>query len=155
GRAFVDADAAAGAPRVAIINLTMARHYFGDADPLGKLIYFPELDAQNRYIPFPSVLSRAQGREIVGVVADAKYDNLRDASPRMTSLPMPPDSGLGTLHLRTSADPAMVAGIIPGIVRDIDSGLRARSIKTLDAELERTFGQERLITQSLGVLGVL
>ena len=42
-----------------------------------------------------------------------------------------------------------------GLIREIDNGLRVRSVKTLDAELERTFGEERLITQGLGFLGGL
>ena len=72
GRPFADADRN-GAPRVAIINETMARHYFRGADPLGKR--------------FAWWHTAPKDIEIVGVVRDAKYDNLRQDSPRLVYLP--------------------------------------------------------------------
>ena len=37
GRLFTAADDAQ-APRVAVVNLSMARHYFSDADPIGRRV---------------------------------------------------------------------------------------------------------------------
>ena len=39
GREFTDKDVA-GAPKVAIINETMAKYFFGDANPIGRRIGF-------------------------------------------------------------------------------------------------------------------
>src|SRR5262249_53705843 len=62
GRDFTPQDSP-NSPRVAIINRALARHYFGDRDPIGKRIEFVE-----------------GGRvlQIVGVVADSKYYDLRE-----------------------------------------------------------------------------
>jgi len=156
GRGFTDADGVAGAPRVMVINETMARHYFGQADPIGRLIYFPEIDAQNRYVPFPQVLPRDKGFEIVGMIRDAKYDNLREKAWRMAYMPMQDvGMGLGTLVVRTSGDPTAVATVMPSVVREVDQSLKVRSVKTLQAEIDRTLGEERMITQLLGFFGIL
>jgi ABC-type antimicrobial peptide transport system permease subunit len=123
---------------------------------IGKLIYFPEIDARNRFVPFPQVLPRTQGVEIVGIVRDAKYDNLREPPQRMAYLPMSQSTrGLGQIHIRTAGDPNPVAAAIPAIVRDVDQSLKVRTIRTLDAEIDRTLGQERLITSLLGFFGTL
>jgi predicted permease len=155
GRTFTEADAAPGAPRVMIINETMAHHYFGDADPIGRRVWFPEVDAQNRFVPFPQVLPQGRGFEIIGLVRNAKYDNLRDQPSRLAYLPMDAGAGLGIMHVRTAGDPAAVAAAIPSVVRGEDATVRVRSIQTLDAEIDRTLGEERMITQLLGFFGIL
>jgi hypothetical protein len=72
GRPFAEADRNR-APRVAIINETMARHYFRGADPLGKRFAWSD--------------TAPKDIEIVGVVSDAKYDNLRQDTPPLVCLP--------------------------------------------------------------------
>ena len=59
--------------RVAIVNQALARYYFAGRDPVGRHI---TLDGDAR--PF----------EIVGVVGDAKYTELREAAPRTMYLNM-------------------------------------------------------------------
>jgi hypothetical protein len=49
GRLLTERDSQA---RVGVINQTLARHYFGNGNPIGQMIYFPRIDAQNRYILF-------------------------------------------------------------------------------------------------------
>jgi putative ABC transport system permease protein len=78
-----------GAPGVVVINETMARRYFGEKDPLGK------------------VVSNAHGRgEVVGIVGDVKHYGL-DSEPRAEVFlpawqqPMPGMS----LIMRTASDP--------------------------------------------------
>ena len=64
---------------MAIINETMARHYFRGTDPVGKR--------------FAWWHTAPKDVEIVGVVRDAKYDNLRQDSPRLV-IPSGPAAGL-------------------------------------------------------------
>lgn len=66
GRDFTLQDAALQPPRIAIINRTMARHYFAGGDPVGRTFKFVE---GNR----PPI-------EIVGVAADSTYFDLRDTA---------------------------------------------------------------------------
>jgi hypothetical protein len=68
GRDFQFADE--GRPPVAIVNQAMARHYFADGNPLGRHVLFD---------------GDSQPHEIVGVVADAKYADVRSPAPQMKS----------------------------------------------------------------------
>lgn len=69
GREFSSKDE--GRTRVAIANQAMARYYFPAGSPLGKHITF---DGDDK--PY----------EIVGVVGDAKYYEIREAAPRTITL---------------------------------------------------------------------
>jgi predicted permease len=165
GRAFQESDTAR-APRVAIVNETTARHYFGDRDPLGRLIYFPKIDAQNRYVPFAADLAREDGTEIVGVVRDARDFSLRQPARKMAFLPLSqrPESpavgfgnvaGLGVIHLRVVGDSDAVAARIRELLPQVHPGLRVRRVSMLDADIERTLGRELMMTRLVGFFGLL
>jgi hypothetical protein len=72
GEAFTSRDTAASR-RVGVLSEAMARHYFGDSDPIGRTFYF----------------GRAPGEPItiVGVVRDARQE-LRTAAPLMVYTPL-------------------------------------------------------------------
>src|SRR5207244_11416168 len=63
-----------GAPRVAVINETTARYYFGRPDPIGQRFGIQGPASGNQI-------------EIVGVVKDAKHDTVRDQDLKMIYLP--------------------------------------------------------------------
>src|SRR6185369_3010562 len=69
GRDFDGTDAAH--PRRVIVNQAMARHYFAGRDPIGQRLWFDE-DRE----PY----------EIVGLAADAKYQDVRTAAPETVYL---------------------------------------------------------------------
>jgi predicted permease len=75
GRAFTPADTGASTP-VAIVSQSLARRYFGDADPIGRRISLIEKS--------PMICCATPGlvdgvwREIVGVVGDVRQANLDD-----------------------------------------------------------------------------
>lgn len=144
------------APRTALINQTMARRYFGDANPLGRQIYF---------------LGRPQEKfEIVGVVADMKYQSLRQPAPPTFYIPAFPGSAdiNLTFTLQTTSDAgALIAGI-NAAVRGTDSTLRVRDLQMLDDLVNASLHQERVLAQlggffslfalalaCLGIYGVL
>ena len=74
GRSFTPRDRS-GSLRVAILNETAARAYFGTASPLGRKVNFPGQRVPDQF-------------EIVGVVADARYQDLRTPDSRMVYLPL-------------------------------------------------------------------
>ena len=82
GRLLAEADS-----RLAVVNENVARHYFGDESPLGKMIYFPKVDEQNRYVPFGTTFDPEQGVEIAGVVRDARQ-NIKGEATRLVYLPL-------------------------------------------------------------------
>ena len=65
GREFLFDDV--GRPRVAIVNQAMARYYFGADNPIGRHVH---LHRTGRRV------------QIVGLVADVKYQELTEAAPR-------------------------------------------------------------------------
>lgn len=153
GRTFTERD---GRSPVVVINETTARHYFGERNPLGKLMYFPRIDEQGRYIPFSLALDNAEGREIIGIVRDAKYDNLREEARHMTYQPMPQDrGGLGLLHLRVGAGTAGLTNQIQQVLNAVEPNLTVQQVMTLEEAINETLASERLVTKLLGFFGVM
>jgi predicted permease len=156
GRSFTDQDSRIE-PSVAVINERMARRYFGQESPIGKTIYFPKVDAQGRYVPFGSQLDRSSlGVEVVGVVQDAKYDDLREATPSMAYLPIFLAEGVpSSIEVRTVGQPSGVALQVRQIVNQVNPNIILGSIKTLEDQIDETLLEERLFTKVLGFFGLL
>jgi putative ABC transport system permease protein len=123
------------APRVAMINRAMARRYFGDADPVGRYIYF---------------LHKPQEKfEIVGVAADMKSDSLRKPAPPTYYLPVfrtPTEMQL-SFALRTSDDPRALMTSVHAAVRETDTALQARDLRTMNDVVNASVHQERVLAQ--------
>ncbi|HEU4690183.1 MAG TPA: ABC transporter permease, partial [Vicinamibacterales bacterium] len=124
GRLFTPQDTA-GSVRVAIINESVARAYFGDADPIGRAIAFGRK-------PDPS-----RALTVVGVVADARQ-SLRDTPPRMVYQPLaqiaeqPVDL---TAAVRTTGDPVSVAGLVRGEVRALTRDVAVSWVRTMEEQI--------------------
>jgi ABC-type antimicrobial peptide transport system permease subunit len=133
-----------GGPRVAIINQTMARYYFGNGDPIGRHVTFD---------------GDGQPYEIVGVAGDAKYLEMREATWRTIYLNTFQEPSVDSrFALRTGVDPATVALDVRRTVRDMLKTVSVKSITTLTDQVNASIVPERLMaTLSLwfGVLGAL
>jgi predicted permease len=141
GRAFTERDDAA-APKVGIVNQTFARTYFGSESPLGRQIAFSA----------PSFRERV---EIVGVAADAKYTELRGATPATVYLPaLQQLDGTANFALRTAREPAAVFSAIRAAVREIDPTLPVLNLRTQAEQIDRLHGQERLFARLSGFFGL-
>ncbi len=143
GRDFTAADRA-DATKVAVINETMARYYFGTANPLGRLFSMPG------YRGDPSWL------EIVAVVKDAKYHDLREQASPMAyiSLFQAPESGL-TFEVRTAMNPDNLMTAALQAVRATDSRLPVFGVRTLTEQIDDSLVEERLVASLSGMFGAL
>ena len=132
GREFSDSDAA-GAPRVAIINETMARYYYGDTSPIGRRIGFGR--------------DKATDIEIVGVVSDVRSQQLRDQAPRFIYIPYRQDDSVTglTFFVRAAGDPAAAAVGIRQAVRRLDANLPIADMKTMDVQVAESLFVERMV----------
>ena len=74
GRLLTERDAE-GTAKVALINESAARKFFGDRDPIGESLEFTRTGGSVSY-------------QIVGVVRDTKHMNLREPSQRFAFIPM-------------------------------------------------------------------
>jgi predicted permease len=122
-------------PDVAVINESMARHYFGRSDPVGKSF---------------GLRGGAEGSEIeiVGVVKDAKYNTPRESPMSMIYLPYRQD----LFHLFSMCVAVRTVGNLPGLtarIRDefraIDPALPILSIDSMEQDVDKTLVQERII----------
>jgi putative ABC transport system permease protein len=140
GRDFSDKDKT-GAPKVTIINETMAHYFFGNSNPIGRKIGTDKI---------PDI-------EIVGVVRDAKYSQLREEKRRHFYIPMMQQPRLfeTTLHVRAPGDPAALAEMVRAQVKSLDSQLPLYDVKTLAAQIDESIVTERLITWLSTIFGLL
>jgi putative ABC transport system permease protein len=141
GRVFTDRDVA-GAPRVAVINETMAKQFFPNEDPIGKRIHVTN---------GPEVF-----REIVGIVGDVKHNGLDQETQPQTymSFAQEPDRGM-TLVLRSDADPATLSAGIRSEVLNIDKNQPISSIRPLSEILADSVAQQRFSMLLLGVFAAI
>jgi putative ABC transport system permease protein len=130
GRWFTDREQREKA-NVVIVNETLARRYFPDGDPLGKQLVIAMTD---RNVP----------TEIVGVVRDAKFGDLRTETRPQTYWPHPqlPYSAM-TLTVRTAEDPLSLAPLVEHEIQAIDKDQPVSDVRAMDQWIARSIGQDR------------
>jgi len=144
GRDFTDQDTAAR-PKVVIVNQTFAHYYFGDANPLGKRLSMDD----DPKAPLDM--------EIIGVVRDAKYVNLREKPRRhfYTALAQQPRLFDMTLQVRTANDPRSIGDLVRAQVHDLDPNLPLYATTTLEIQIDNSLIAERLLSWLSSMFGML
>jgi predicted permease len=141
GRDFSARDAASAAP-VVIVNRALARRYFGTEHAVGR-----------RLIDFgPSNGSP----EIVGVVGDARYRNLRDEPAPMIYVPhaqgfMPRMS----LVVRATVEPESIIPALTAVAASLDADLPLFQVRTMRERLQASLAVERLLAWLLAGFAAL
>ncbi|HKJ03098.1 MAG TPA: ABC transporter permease [Longimicrobiales bacterium] len=137
GREFDESDAL-GAPKVALINEAFARKF--DLDPreaVGKFMSTnsgssdDELDVQ-----------------IVGVMQDAKYNDVKQAVPPLFFTPYRQDESIGFInfYVRTSLETDQLLKAIPDVMRRLDPNLPVEDMKTLEQQVKENVFMDRMIS---------
>jgi predicted permease len=143
GRDFLWSDRS-GSTKVAIVSESMARHYFGDANPIGRSVNIPGFIGDSSWI------------QIVGEIPDTRFHDLRETEALVLYVPLfqLPEGG-ATFELRTALDPAYVQSAALAAVRALDPRLPVDSVKTLDVQLNDSLVQERLVGSLSGLFATL
>jgi predicted permease len=143
GREFTVGDGPT-APRVAIINETFAKVYFEGQNPLGRQFYFSG-DAKQTPI------------EIVGIVKDSKYADLREEKQRFVFSPYPQQytAGAVTFYVRTSQEPQLIASALRQAVREADSDLPVFDMKTMEQQIQDSVFADRMVSALSAFFGLL
>jgi len=129
--------------KVAIINRAMAHYFFGDQNPIGKKFGWMDKGETTEF-------------EIVGVVGDAKYMNMREQPPRTAYIDFFQDSlGKVSFEVRTAAKPAALVSGIRSAVEEVSRGAQVSGFKTLAEQVDESLGTERLIAVLSSLFGVL
>jgi ABC-type antimicrobial peptide transport system permease subunit len=102
---------------------------------------------------------KTEEMEIVGLVANAKYDNLTGKFPSVAYLPVG-RSGAGTVaemtfFLRTTGDPLGYSNAVREIVRQADARIPVTSLSTQTAQIEREMTAQTLFARLCTVFAIL
>jgi putative ABC transport system permease protein len=136
GRVFTARDTASSAP-VVVVNQTIAERYWPGQNPIGKRL------ANSRDMV---------QREVIGVVADVKFNALTAASVEELYMPLEqypwPTT---TLIVRAPANPQALVGAVRAKIGEIDANLPVTGIATMESVVGSSVAQPRLIMQFVGV----
>jgi predicted permease len=144
GRTFTTHDTE-NAPRVAVLNETAARFYFGGRDPVGVTVRFPFGKEKPPY-------------QIVGVVKDSRHNSLREEVPRLIYLPVSQpidDLHSLTLAVRTASDPRDLAATLSKEVRTAGPDVLISDVATLTSQVDQSLLEERLVSTLASFFGML
>ncbi|MBZ5602020.1 MAG: ABC transporter permease [Acidobacteriia bacterium] len=144
GREFTVADNA-GAPKVAVVNETFARYFFGTANPLGRRF---ALGAGDKVKP---------DIEIVGIVKDTKYADMKETPQRVFYTPHRQLKQQDQLYfyLRTAIDPLQAASAARAQIASLDPNLPIRELKTMDQQIDENLFAERMVSTLTGAFAAL
>jgi predicted permease len=129
------------APKVGLINQTMARKYWAGRNAVGQHFKMGRLDL-----------------EVVGVVQDAKYNSLRRETSPVVYHPYVQDmDSMPHMHfeVRTFGDATALIPAVRQAVRAIDGRLPLFDVLTQTQQIDELLLQERLFAKLTGFFGAL
>jgi predicted permease len=123
---------------VAIVNQAFVREFLESRDPLG--LHLKQDD---------------QEREIIGVVADTKYDDTRKQNAPTAYVLL--KNGWVMFAVRTAASPNALIPMVYRVVSEVDNNLPVFSVRTQEQVIDRLLFNQRLVARvcSLFALFVL
>jgi predicted permease len=148
GREFAASDAL-GKPRVAVVDLTFAKRFFGSPQ-----------NAIGRSISNDNPGDTNHDRTIVGVVGDIRHRELRTpmtGAVYFSYLQSEHPTGV-QIYVRTTGDPKSVMTGIRGAIHQLDPLLIVDGLRTMDAQIDRISSDERalaFLALGFAVLAVL
>ena len=134
GREFVAADVV-DAPKVAIVNQVFADKFGLGRDAVGKRMARgggdDELDT-----------------EIVGLVQNAKYSEVKGEIPPLFFLPYRQDEGLGFMYfyVRAAVRPGEILRQVPAVIARLDPNLPVEELKTMPQQVRENVVLDRVLT---------
>ena len=134
GREFTDADTK-GSPRVAVVNEAFARKF----------------NLVDRVVGTRMALGAGTNKpldiEIVGLVRDAKYDEVRDPAPPQFVMPYRQvDTGALTFYVRAGSNTPAVLRAIPAVVGRLDANIPISSLRTMEEQIRYDTSGYRALT---------
>jgi putative ABC transport system permease protein len=142
GRAFVSRDMTPGSPPAIVVNEAFAARY-GRDPAVGRSLearFGMDDDTRGQY-------------EVVGVVADTRYDLRRAAAPTIYILLRPGNNG--TIHVRVTGDPVVLGARLREEVRAASPLFRVTTITPQSAIVDRTLLRERLLALLSGFFALV
>jgi predicted permease len=143
GREFGAPDTA-HSPRVAILSETLARALFANANPIGRHVMIGADDADT---------------EVVGVVKDSRYSDVREKPPQFVYVPFEQAGDEFTqqsaFFLRVQGDENRVLTAVRGVVKQLDRNLPIDRLTTMETLVQESIYTQRLIATLAIAFGIL
>jgi predicted permease len=132
-----------GAPKVAIINETMSKYFFGTSSPIGRHIGWGR-DAT------PTM-------EIVGVAKDSKMSRLRQDIPRVVYVPYMQQDEIGhmTFYVRAHGDAVGIGTSVRQTAQRVDASLPVFNMKAMTTVVNESLFIERIVAALSVAFGAL
>jgi predicted permease len=121
---------------VAVVNEAFVRKYLESNEPIGFRLGLNDKDS-----------------EIIGVVADTKYDDMRKADEPTAYVPL--KTGEVTFALRTATVPNSLIPAVRRIVNDVDENLPVFGVRTQSQTIDRFLFTQRLVARLSSLFGLL
>jgi len=138
-----------GSPAVAVVSEAYVKTYFGDRNPLGRHLLLQRGPAE--------LIKREI--EIVGVVGNARYGELKGDFREIVYLPFAQSSYRPaddmTFVLRTTGDPLRHVNTVREIVRQADPRVPVTNVTTQAAQIDQTMNQEIILAKLCTAFAVL
>jgi predicted permease len=133
GREFTVADTK-GAQRVAIVNEAFAKKFAMGADVVGKFMGDDDKDSLNV--------------QIVGLVRNVKYSQVKDSVPPVFYRPWRQDAGAGALYFYTKSTlpPEQMLGTLRATMKRIDPSLPVEELNTMAEVVRENVFLDRMIS---------
>jgi hypothetical protein len=128
-----------------IVTQALARTLFGDKDPIGRKIDFGDSPGD-------------QNLQIVGVIRNLRYGDLRKSSERALFRPFSQlqSNRISTLVVRVSAGNASrVVAEIRREIQGLDKDLPIFNVRSAAVQMDRMLARERLLTYLSGIYGAV
>ena len=138
GREFTRADNETAAP-VAIVNETMAAHYWQAKNPIGE-----RLQVKDKWL------------RIVGIAKTSKYESMRELPRPFFFVPRRQDFSVGAaLNIRTQLRPEIMAAALSRELKAMDANLALYEVISLQEQLDRSTSPQKVAVTLTGVLAGL
>jgi predicted permease len=145
GRAFDVRDEQPKAAKVGVINETFAKRYFAGQSPIG------------RHIGMGGDPGTKLDIEIIGVVQDTKYEDMRTEVPYELYRPyrqMEFTLGMNA-YVRAQGDPAGLFPALRQAVRETDANVPIVGLRTLQQQVDQSLTTERMLATLSAIFGLL
>src|SRR5215469_6536366 len=132
GRVFRESDARESLP-VAVVNESFVKRFFGNQPAIGH------------FVGKGNDPSTPADTEIIGIVNDTDYENLREAAPRQIYLCAAQHFPGSLLYVRTAQDSRSAFASIRRLLRELDPQVPIQAMKTVDQQVDDSLATERMI----------
>ena len=130
----------------AVINESFAKQYFPGRDPIGQ-----------RFQLVDDVDPISPEIEVLGVIPDKKYRDLRETPPAQAYFPYFEDAHFRfmSIYLRTQGDPRLIENALRERMRQFDSHVPVVGLQTVNEQIGFSLRTERLVASLSAVFGGL